>query len=121
MHVVHIRLRGDADRFDQDTYSAPGGEPFALEITNAAFTASGAPLRGTIAISRASDPAHARVPGRPHMWTYDASMAIFTAPAVTAPDTCTIEVPALEPGPYVLQDVDGGSHAGNAVLIVGRS
>jgi hypothetical protein len=119
MHVVHIRLRGSADHFDQDAYAAPSGEAFAIEITNAAFTASGEPLRGTIAISRASDPARATVPGRPHMWTYDARKAIFVAPAVTAPNTRTVEVQALEPGRYVLQDIDGVSHAGDAVLIMG--
>jgi hypothetical protein len=119
MHVVHIRLRGGADRFDQDTYLAPSGEAFALEITNATFTAFGESLRATVAISPASAPAHAPVPGRPHMWTYDARKAIFLAPAVTSPDTRTVEVQALEPGRYVVQDVDGGSHPGNAVLMVG--
>ncbi len=118
MHVVHIRLSGDAERFDQDTY-AQGGEVFALEISSAAFTASGEPLRATVAVSPASAPAHAPVPGRPHVWTYDASKAIFVAPAVTAPGTLTVEVQALKPGRYVLQDVDGGSHPGHAVLIVG--
>src|SRR5690348_7226409 len=90
MHVVHIRLRGGADRFDQDTYLAPSGEAFALEITNATFTAFGESLRATVAISPASAPAHAPVPGRPHMWTYDARKAIFLAPAVTSPDTRTV-------------------------------
>jgi hypothetical protein len=119
MHVVPISLRGNAHCFDQDTYVAPSGEAFAIEITNSAFTMSGKPLRGTVGISRASDPARAPVPGRPHMWTYAASKAIFIAPAVTAPDTQTVVVQALEPGRYVLQLVDGWGHEGNAVLAVG--
>jgi hypothetical protein len=119
MHVVPISLRGNAHGFDRDTYVAPSGEAFAIEITNSAFTRSGEPLRGTVVISRASDPARAPVPGRPHMWTYTASKAIFIAPAVTAPDAQTAIVQALEPGKYVLQLVDGWGHQGDAVLAVG--
>jgi hypothetical protein len=119
MHVVPVVLRGNAHCFDQYTYAAPSREPFAIKITNSAFTMSGEPLRGTVAISRASDPARAPVPGRPHMGTYIASKAIFIVPAVTAPGTETAVVQALEPGRYVLQLADGWGHQGNAVLAVG--
>ena len=118
MHVVPINLYSNAYCFDRGTYVAPGGEAFTIVITNSAFTMSGKPLRGTVLISRASEPARAPVPGRPGMGTCVLSKAIFIAPAVTAPGTQTASVPALEPGGYVLQLAEGWGHKGNAALIV---
>ena len=91
-----------------------------MEITNISATPSGEPFRATIAISRAGDPARFMDPSRPHMWYYSASKAIFVAPSVLSPATRTVEVPALEPGRYVLQVIDSMSHPAHAAaLIVG--
>ena len=120
MDVIQIHLQGNADRFDQDNYAVPSGEIFAMEITNASAAPSGEPFRATVAISRAGDPALFTDPTRPHMWYYDASKAIFVAPSVLSPATRTVEVPALEPGRYVLQNIDSVTHPAHAaVLIVG--
>jgi hypothetical protein len=118
MHVVSVQLRSNASCFDQDTYEAPAGEAFTFEVTNSAFTLWGEPLRGTVLVSRSSDPARVPIPDRPWMGVCEPSRAIFISPEVTAPRTVTATVHALTSGDYVLQLQEGWGHRGNAALTV---
>ena len=118
MHVLAIGLRGNAYCFDRDNYVAPASEAFTLQITNSAFSREGQPLSGTVVVSRSSDPVRRRVPGRPWLWTGDHRRAIFAAPVVSAGETVTATVPALEAGDYALQLAEGCGHRGNAALTV---
>jgi hypothetical protein len=54
-----------ASCFDRDTYVAPADVPFAIKITNSAWTMSGQPVPATVLISPSSEPARAPVPRRP--------------------------------------------------------
>jgi hypothetical protein len=118
MQVVPVCIAASVPCFDQASYHAPANESFAIKITNSAFTLSGEPLRATVAISRSDNPARAPDPERPHIWYYSADRLIFRAPAVEAPTTNTVVVPALESGDYLLQLEPDWDHQSNAALMV---